>query len=154
MTKCNLEDRIYSASWREDRAGTWRQKWCRGHGGVLLPGMTPMVCSACYVVVPGTTSLGWHCPQWAGHSHINQESRKCPTALPNWPIQGGLFFFFFSLGLFCPSASSLCQVDKKLTSRGREVSLLAQVAKPAQPGTPKNSEILTSSPRLCFLMPK
>jgi hypothetical protein len=44
---------------REDRnssrAGTWREKLIRGHGGMLLTGLLSMACSACFLIEPRTT---------------------------------------------------------------------------------------------------
>ena len=28
---------------------------------------------------PGPPTQGWHHPRWAGHSHINHKSQKCPA---------------------------------------------------------------------------
>lgn len=36
-------------------------------------------------------ALEWHHPQWAGASHINHWSRKCPTDLSVGPSYGGVF---------------------------------------------------------------
>jgi hypothetical protein len=34
------------------------RSWCRGHGGMLLTGLLPLACSACFLIEPRTTSPG------------------------------------------------------------------------------------------------
>ena len=52
------------------------RSWCRGHGGVLLIGLLPMACSACFVIEPRTTSPGMAPPTVVWVSAINHQSRK------------------------------------------------------------------------------
>lgn len=39
---------------------------------------------------PGPPACGWHHPQQSGLSHINQESRKYPVAMPKANLMGTL----------------------------------------------------------------
>ena len=48
------------------------RSWCRGHGRVLLTGLIPMACSACFLIEPRTTSpgmtpptMGWALSHWS-----------------------------------------------------------------------------------------
>jgi hypothetical protein len=63
------KERIYSAyistlpfitkgsqDWNSSRAGS--RSWCRGHGGMLLTGLLPLACSACFLIELKTTSPG------------------------------------------------------------------------------------------------
>jgi hypothetical protein len=42
-----------SQDWNSSRAGS--RSWCRGHGGMLLSGLLPLACSACFLIEPRTT---------------------------------------------------------------------------------------------------
>jgi hypothetical protein len=53
------------------------RSWGRGYGGVLLPGLLPLACSACFLVDPRITSTGMAPPQWA---EPFPSLRKCFTA--------------------------------------------------------------------------
>lgn len=57
------------------------QGWSRDDGGTLLTGLLLLACLACFLRQSRTTCLGWQHPQWAGHFHINHQSRKYPTDL-------------------------------------------------------------------------
>jgi hypothetical protein len=63
------EERVYSADtstllfitrgsqdWNSSRSGS--RSWCRGRGGMLLTGLLPLACSACFLIEPKTTSPG------------------------------------------------------------------------------------------------
>ena len=77
---------------------------CRGYGGMLLTGLLPMACSACFLIEPGPTAQGWHHPQWAGPSlPINCQSEKCPQ------VHFGEHF------LNCGPSSKMIPVDVKFT---------------------------------------
>ena len=65
------EERVYSAytstllfiakgtqDWNSHRAGTWRQELMQRPGRVLLTGLLPLACSACFLIEPRTTSPG------------------------------------------------------------------------------------------------
>jgi len=58
-----------SQDWNSHRSGS--RSWCRGHGGMLLTGLLPLACSACFLIEPRTTSpgmapltMGWVLPPW------------------------------------------------------------------------------------------
>jgi hypothetical protein len=55
------------------------RSWCRGHGGVLLTGLLPLACSACFLIEPRTTSLGM-APPTMGPPTLDHQLRKCLTA--------------------------------------------------------------------------
>jgi hypothetical protein len=42
--------------WNSSRSGS--RSWCRGHGGMLLRGLLPLACSACFRIKSKTTSPG------------------------------------------------------------------------------------------------
>lgn len=81
MTKKQVgEERVYLAYTsillliiNEARTGTHTEQepgdrsWSRGHGGLLLPGLLFMPCSACFLTEPRTTSPGMVSPTvgWA-----------------------------------------------------------------------------------------
>jgi hypothetical protein len=67
MTKKQVgEERVYSAytstitkgsqDWNSSRS--WSRSWWRSHGGMLLTGLLPLACSACFLIEPKTTSPG------------------------------------------------------------------------------------------------
>jgi hypothetical protein len=74
MTKKQVgEERVYSAytstllfitkrnqDWNSSRPGS--RSWCRGHGGIILTGLLPQACSACFLLEPKTTSPGMASP--------------------------------------------------------------------------------------------
>lgn len=62
-----------SLSWREIRAGTWRQK-LETHGGMPFTGSLFMACADCFLIPPGPPAQGWDHPQGAGSSNLNQEN--------------------------------------------------------------------------------
>ena len=100
----------HSPSLEEVRTGTQAElesggrSWCRGHGGVLLTGLLPMACSACFLVEPRTTSPGMALPTMG-------------WALPHWwlivkmPYSWIVWRYVFNWGSFLSSDSSLGQVD-------------------------------------------
>ena len=94
-----------SQDWNSSRSGS--RSWCRGHGGMWLTGLLPLACSACFLIEPKTTSLGWHHPQWA---------------LPPWsliektPYRWISWRHFLKRGSFLCDNSSLCQVDTKVAN--------------------------------------
>jgi hypothetical protein len=59
------------------------RSWCRGHGGVLLAGLLPMACSACFLIEPRTISLGVAPPMmgWV-FSCQSLIKKNCPASLP------------------------------------------------------------------------
>ena len=108
------EERVYSAyissllfipkgsqDWKPSRSGS--RSWCRGHGGMLLTGLLPLPCSACFLIEPKTTSLGM-APLTNGPSHPWLLIEKMPYSWISWRhyLEGGSFL--------CNN-SSLCQVD-------------------------------------------
>jgi hypothetical protein len=68
MTKKQVgKERVYSAytstllfitkgsqDWNSSRSGS--RSWCSGHGGMLLTGLLPLACPACFLIDPKTTS--------------------------------------------------------------------------------------------------
>jgi hypothetical protein len=63
------EERVYSAytstllfitkgSQDRNSSRSGSRSWCRGHGGMLLTGLLPLACSACFLIEPRTTSPG------------------------------------------------------------------------------------------------
>ena len=58
--------------------------------------------------VLGSLLREWSCPQWAGPSYINEQSRELPIDMPMGQPELGSF----SLRLL-PADSRLCQVDKQ-----------------------------------------
>jgi hypothetical protein len=56
-----------SQDWNSSRSGS--RSWCRGHGGMLLTGLLPLACSACFLIEPKTTISGWYHPQGTPHPH-------------------------------------------------------------------------------------
>jgi hypothetical protein len=80
------------------------RSWCRGHGRVLLTGLLPLACSACFLIEPRTTSpglapptMGWALPSWS-------LIKKTPYSCISWR-------HFLKGGSFLCGNSSLCQVD-------------------------------------------
>jgi hypothetical protein len=79
--------------WNSNRSGS--RSWRKGHGGMLLTGLLPLACSACFLIEPksyqprdGTTSKG---PSPLITSWEN--------ALPAGS-HGDICFFFFFLNVF------------------------------------------------------
>ena len=113
MTKSQLgrEELIWlTLSMKEASTGTQRRQepggrsWCRSHGGLLLPGLLSMACSACLLIEPRTTSpgmapptMGWALPHWSLIEEIPYNWISWRHFL-NW---GSLFY----------DDSSLCEVD-------------------------------------------
>jgi hypothetical protein len=109
------EERVYSAytstlvfiikgsqDWNSSRSGS--RRWCRGYGGMLLTGLLPLACSACFLVEPKTTSPGiappimaWALPPWS-------LIEEMPYSWISWRN-------FLKGGSFLCDNSSLCQVD-------------------------------------------
>jgi hypothetical protein len=97
MTKKQVgEERVYSAytsilllfitkGSQDWNSGT--RSWCRGHGGMLLTGLLPLACSACFLIEPKSTSPG-----------------MAPHTTVSWR-------HFLKGGSFLCDNSSLCQVD-------------------------------------------
>jgi hypothetical protein len=114
MTKKQVgEERVYSAynstllfitkgsqDRNSHRAGS--RSWCRGHGEMLLTGLLPLACSACFLIK--LPAQGWHHPQWALHpwSLIN----RMPYSWISWR-------HFLKKGSFLCDNSCLCQVDSQ-----------------------------------------
>lgn len=102
------------------RAGTWRQNWSRGYGGVLLMGLLPkgwllMSESTCFIIDLRTSSLGGdttHSDLGLPTSVINQK-KKMAHRLPCRPVW---WWHFISWGSLFPNDSVLCWVDRKLAS--------------------------------------
>lgn len=94
------------------QAGTWRQelKWrpWRRPAYWLVPMAHPgsLFFFKCN---PRPPAQGQQHPQWAGNSHIDDQSRKCPTDSSTGQSEGGIFL---NRSYFSPVVSSLCQVDK------------------------------------------
>ena len=57
------------------KAGTWSQELSRDHGGIVLPGLLPVVCSACFLIYPPEPAAQkWHHSKWARHLLTIQEN--------------------------------------------------------------------------------
>jgi hypothetical protein len=101
-----------SQDWNSSRSGS--RSWCRGHGGMFLTGLFPLVCSAWFLIEPKTTSpgmapptVGWALPPWSltekkcltAGSHGGISSREAPFSVitpacvklitQNQPVQVG-----------------------------------------------------------------
>ena len=52
----------------------------QGHGGVLLTGLLPIACSACFLIKPRSTCPMGAPPLWTGPSYTNEENvpQLCP----------------------------------------------------------------------------
>jgi hypothetical protein len=113
MTKKQIgEERVYftlstllfitkgSQDWNSSRSGS--RSWCRGHGGMLLTGLLPLPCLACFLIEPRTTSPERHHPQ---------------GALPPWSLIEKMPYSWISWRHFCKGGSflygnsNLCQVN-------------------------------------------
>jgi len=96
--------------WILSRAGLepGGRSWCRGHGGMLLSGLFPLACSACFLIEPRITVQRWHHPQWAGPSLL---TTNWENAL-RWISWG----HFLRWGFFLSDDFSMCQVDTKPAS--------------------------------------
>jgi hypothetical protein len=76
--------------------------WCRGHGGVLLTGLLPMACSACFLIQLRSSSpgmAGWVRP----HGSLTE---KMPYSCISWR-------HFLPWDSFLSDDFSLCQVDRQ-----------------------------------------
>ena len=69
-----------------NRARTWRQGLMQRPWRVLLTGLLPLVCSACFLIEPKTTSPEM-APPTMGPPTLDHQPRKCPTARSH----GGIF---------------------------------------------------------------
>jgi hypothetical protein len=68
---------------KEVRTGTQagqESRWCRGHGGMFLPCLLLLACSACSLIEPKTTSPGMAPPTMGPACPLDPQPRKCPTA--------------------------------------------------------------------------
>jgi hypothetical protein len=91
------------------RAGTWEQEMMQRPWRVLLTGLLPMACSACFVIKPRTTSTGV-APPTMGWALLNR-----------WLIEKMPYSFisrrhFLNRDSFLSDDTSLCQVDTKPAS--------------------------------------
>ena len=90
--KQSEEERVYSAytstllfiikgsqDRNSHRAGTWRQELMQRPGRVLLTGLLPLACSACFLIEPRTTSPGMALPTM-GPPTLDHSLRKCLIA--------------------------------------------------------------------------
>jgi hypothetical protein len=94
---------------KEGRTGTHTgqelegRSWCRGHGGVLLTGLLPLACSACFLIEPRTISPGWHHPQ---------------EACPFWPLTSKMSYSLISWRYFLKGGFLICDnLRLKLTHK-------------------------------------
>jgi len=116
MTKKQVgEERVYSAYtstwlsitkgsqyWISSRSGS--RSWCRGHGGMLLTGLLPLACSACFLYNPRPPAQGQPYLQWAGSFLLWSLIEKMPYSWVSCR-------HFHNRGSFLCDNSSLCQVD-------------------------------------------
>lgn len=83
-------------------SGGW--SWSGGHQGVILTGLLPIACSACFLMETRTTSpgmssltIGWPLPHWpliekcltaAYHRGycVSNDSSLCHVDTQNWPV--------------------------------------------------------------------
>jgi hypothetical protein len=89
-----------SQDWNSSRSGS--RSWCRGHGGMLLTGLLPLACSACFFIEPRQPAQGWSHPQGAFPPWSLIE--KMPYSWISWR-------HFLKGGPFPCDNSSLCPVD-------------------------------------------
>jgi hypothetical protein len=83
---------------RKSRQEPEGRNWCRGHGGMLLPGLFPRACSACFLIVLRATFLWWH--QWPRPSSIRYQSRKSLQRRLNRRTNGHIFQAFVPLSIW------------------------------------------------------
>jgi hypothetical protein len=97
-----------SQDWNSSRSGS--RSWCRGHRGMLLTGLLPLACSACFLIEPKTTSPGWQHPQGT-----------LPPLITNWemPYSWISWRHFLKGGSFLYGNSSLCQPASTVVKMGR-----------------------------------
>jgi hypothetical protein len=69
--------------WNSSRSGS--RSWCWGHGGMLLTGLLPLSCSACFLIEPKTTSPEM-APPTMGPPTPDHKLRKCLTAVSHGGI--------------------------------------------------------------------
>jgi hypothetical protein len=107
MTKKQFgEERIYSAynstllfitkgsqDWNSSTSGS--RSWYWGYGGILLTGLLPLACSACFFIEPKTTSLG-------------MAPLKMGWGLPPWPLIEKIPYSWISWKQFLKEDSFLC----------------------------------------------
>lgn len=72
-----------------------------------------MTCWAYFLGQCRNTYTGWHCPQWAGSSHINNGSRNCPHRLAHRQIW---WRHFLNRGSFLWVTLVCVTMTKKATS--------------------------------------
>jgi hypothetical protein len=89
-----------SQDWNSSRSGS--RSWCRGHGGMLLTGLLPLACSACFFIEPKSTSPGME-PTTMGPPAWSL-IEKMPYSWISWR-------HFLKGSSFLCDNSSLCQVD-------------------------------------------
>lgn len=99
------------------KAGTWGRYWSRGQGRSCLMN-SPWFVGPIFSFNPGLLAQGRQCPQWAGPSHMNHQSRKWLTEVLIGQSDGDK-----SLTEIPSSQLSLglCQVDMWLTTSGQNV---------------------------------
>ena len=86
-----------------NRAGIWRQEL------MLLTGLLPLACSACFLIDSGTPVLGWPYPPWAELSPRVTNSENALLAC----LHPGLMEAFSQL-TSSSQITSLCQVNIKV----------------------------------------
>ena len=99
---------------------------------MLLTGLFPVACSACFLIAPRTTcpgmkppTGGWSPPQW----NIHQEN--APTDLPTKPANGRIFSFEvpssqMTLPCVMLMASSISRNKTILTSKNQKAWLILE----------------------------
>lgn len=55
---------LYGPSLREAEQKPGVRNWSRGYGGTVTIHLLSTVCSACFLILPGPSTQGWHCPLW------------------------------------------------------------------------------------------
>jgi hypothetical protein len=80
-----------SQDWNSSRSGS--RSWCRDHEEMLLTGLLPLACSACFLKEPRTTSPEMAPPTMAGPSHPWSLVEKMPYSWISWRhfLKGGSF---------------------------------------------------------------
>ena len=123
MTKKQVgEERVYSAytsillfitkgcqDWNSGRPGS--RSWCRSHGGMLLTGLLPLACSACFLIEPKTTRPEM-VPPTRGPPPLITNWEKCLTA----GSHGGISSTEAPFSVITPAVSSWHKKPASTTS--------------------------------------
>lgn len=104
------------------------RRWGRGHGGMFLDGLLLVICSTCFLIVPGITSPVLHLARMSCSLPHQSVIRNMPYSFAYGPILR-IYYFFFNWGSLL--SDILWQVDTELTitmrmhnGRGKQVVVM------------------------------